>query len=506
MGRWSAPVAVLMILGLHLPARAVCPPTPAWATCVGDKLQVDAGGSYGTVDFELADLGDQWSQATAVGDPLANASYGGQHPYATLGSCTPQDWIVYDLTHDPGLEVDGYSGAGCSAPGCCDGYGECGPTNDLLHIWGITAKRHVFIKNFDAANAFRSEAGDHTDVLQQFQGTDFGGWAVLQDSTFTNSDDQHLQIATNEDYVPTLSGTDPSCGIQNGTGGPDDGMKGLVLQNVMTANLSAFNADCLARKGPGEFCPASNNFGAVKKMALWFIETSINPCPALYDRVDPVVIVGTNQPPCYLDPSWVGNRYFYGSIEQALSASYSTCQSKPISERPDECDPDDFPHQRPPFIQLSEAGWKCGTVDSDGDGVKDGCDSCVHVPNPPVQCLDPDRTYVNSGGGWQLDDDRDGIGNACDCDLDNDALPVCTTQDINHSRASLGQLLSADACGTSGTLLCVQFDMVPGAGESIVTVSDVNSARAMLGVFISSLSCRDLTNPCTQICTGPACP
>jgi len=55
--------------------------------------------------------------------------------------------------------------------------------------------------------------------------------------------------------------------------------------------------------------------------------------------------------------------------------------------------------------------------DADADGVLDVVDNCTEVANGPV-----------GGGGNQVDDDGDGIGNACDCDFDDDG--VCTLRDF----------------------------------------------------------------------------
>ncbi len=53
-----------------------------------------------------------------------------------------------------------------------------------------------------------------------------------------------------------------------------------------------------------------------------------------------------------------------------------------------------------------------GGGDLDGDGVPDDADNCVQVPNGPAKA-----TWECSD---QEDGDRDGYGNACDTDTDND--------------------------------------------------------------------------------------
>ena len=49
-----------------------------------------------------------------------------------------------------------------------------------------------------------------------------------------------------------------------------------------------------------------------------------------------------------------------------------------------------------------------GQTDTDGDGVGDGCDNCIHVFNP-----------------GQENDDDDTTGNLCDPDIDNDGVGKC---------------------------------------------------------------------------------
>lgn len=54
----------------------------------------------------------------------------------------------------------------------------------------------------------------------------------------------------------------------------------------------------------------------------------------------------------------------------------------------------------------------CNSSDSDDDGISDDSDNCIHIPNGQ---FNPDV-----GGNSQLDTDRDGFGNVCDPDFDND--------------------------------------------------------------------------------------
>lgn len=52
-----------------------------------------------------------------------------------------------------------------------------------------------------------------------------------------------------------------------------------------------------------------------------------------------------------------GRRYWYDSIEDALDATHASCRAGPKRQRTDGCNPSDFPHQRPPFLNLCSSGW-----------------------------------------------------------------------------------------------------------------------------------------------------
>jgi len=80
---------------------------------------------------------------------------------------------------------------------------------------------------------------------------------------------------------------------------------------------------------------------------------------------------------------------------------------------------------------VSFAPWLTAPVtysdtDTDGDGVRDACDSCPREPNPDQ--LDTDGDGVGDAcdnctavaNASQLDADGDRIGNVCDCDFNND--------------------------------------------------------------------------------------
>jgi len=74
--------------------------------------------------------------------------------------------------------------------------------------------------------------------------------------------------------------------------------------------------------------------------------------------------------------------------------------------------PASFPFVSDPLIVIVEGATPL--PDQDGDGIPDVVDNCIATPNGS---LIPD-----SGGNLQLDADRDGFGNACDADLNNDGV------------------------------------------------------------------------------------
>lgn len=102
------------------------------------------------------------------------------------------------------------------------------------------------------------------------------------------------------------------------------------------------------------------------------------------------------------------------------------------------------------------------TIDSDGDGIPDGCDNCPNTPNPDQSDIDSDgigdvcdacpneATTDEDGDGVcasvdnctivanpdQRDTDGDGYGNMCDADLNNDG--VVDMEDLGLFKAAFG--------------------------------------------------------------------
>lgn len=456
-------IVLLAALFFASPASGACPPMPAWATCINDKLVVPGGGSWGDIDFELYDLGALYP---GMGNDLAE--YGGTHNTDCGGG--PKDWLIYDTTDDPGWETDVYASYGCST-GCCLTFAACSAlAGDHIHVWD-DMKRHVFIKNFDARNAVRPDPENHTDILQTFQGPLAGGWIVIQDSSFHNADSTELQLGDNDNV----------CG--------ESGPGGYLFQGLDIAQDAAFFADCQARcaGNPDCTCIASSaNVGSSLRYPLWVVGGSMSTLH-LVSQVDPVIMVGGTIE-SFSFQTWVGHRYYYDDIDEALGATFSSCQAALSGERPDGCDSADFPHVRPPFIQLSAVGWRdsdgdgvpdfsdsCPTVtnagsDPDGDGVDQACDNCRDLPNPPFTGATTNRHRTGGGtiGLGQLDDDVDGRGNHCDLDF-NQAQAGVGDPDTQLMVAALmaGRSVSGNLCGPAGTSAC--------------GIHDLNGAQAGIG-------------------------
>lgn len=90
--------------------------------------------------------------------------------------------------------------------------------------------------------------------------------------------------------------------------------------------------------------------------------------------------------------------------------------------------------------------------DSDGDGIQDNIDNCVDVKNPT-----------------QFDVDRDGYGNICDPDINNDN--VVGIPDLGALRASFG---SAAGSPTFNAAADINEDEVIG-------IPDLGALRAAFG-------------------------
>jgi hypothetical protein len=113
-------------------------------------------------------------------------------------------------------------------------------------------------------------------------------------------------------------------------------------------------------------------------------------------------------------------------------------------------------------------------ADRDGDDVVDRLDNCVELAQ---------------GTGKFMDGDQDGIGNLCDCDLDNDG--ICTELDYGPIEACIGSTCyqNPDCCAADTN------------GDVIINHNDKQLVTNNLGFppGPSGLSCADplgTTIPC----------
>ena len=109
-------------------------------------------------------------------------------------------------------------------------------------------------------------------------------------------------------------------------------------------------------------------------------------------------------------------------------------------------------------------------ADVDHDGVGDACDNCVWTWNPRYDLGDP-ANYTHVDGhlfrtttGGQLDDDANGLGNACDADYNGDG--VVNASDHASVEADSGKDLSDDTCNSFATTKCAVLDR-KGKGTTV---------------------------------------
>ena len=124
--------------------------------------------------------------------------------------------------------------------------------------------------------------------------------------------------------------------------------------------------------------------------------------------------------------------------------------------------------------------------DVDADGVGDACDNCTNVANPQVSIAFRRAGYTwtiqnpwATLTGGQRDDDRDGFGNACDAKFVGLATRAVGALDLAQFRASSGQPIESDTCGTTHTMPCAIFDLDEQPG--IIGALDLIFFRALSG-------------------------
>jgi lysophospholipase L1-like esterase len=97
--------------------------------------------------------------------------------------------------------------------------------------------------------------------------------------------------------------------------------------------------------------------------------------------------------------------------------------------------------------------------DTDQDGAGDSCDNCRFLPNPRVS--PPPHGHCTTGG--QVDDDLDGIGNACDADFtEADGDGFVNVQDLIKLLGAVGSAVDDRDCpgdAVDNPSSCARYDL-----------------------------------------------
>ncbi len=157
-------------------------------------------------------------------------------------------------------------------------------------------------------------------------------------------------------------------------------------------------------------------------------------------------------------------------------------------------DPDD-PNSVPVAAPVASAT----PPDSDADGVPDASDNCILIFNPRLGELGaPLRLDFQTTTGGQLDDDADGVGNACDAKFTNQGDFVGGL-DLSQHLASFNKDRTLSECGTSGLEPCARYDL-DNLG-TFISGGDLNIGRQLFNA-LPGPKCES----CPLACEGPACP
>ena len=142
--------------------------------------------------------------------------------------------------------------------------------------------------------------------------------------------------------------------------------------------------------------------------------------------------------------------------------------------------------------------------DADADAVGDACDNCRVRANPRYDVDSPQSFAFDAGGflartttGGQLDDDADGLGNACDADFDQNG--AVDTSDFLSLIFSVGRSVLDEGCLLS-------------SGEPIACdVFDANERDELIGgsqpddTYLLGRSSDETCPGCPLACVGDAC-
>ncbi len=347
--------------------------TPSWATRdASGCLVVPGGGSWGNQTFKIHSYNLQ--NVGSNQDQPGNGSDREGCPGSWGSGCPTCNVVMWNNA------FSNYSPASTGG----------GHDRDLFQFNSNSVVRHLLIKNTTIQNSWNCNGGswsgpnghscsgqvdgNHSDLFQGWRGPiNDGGWMVVQDSVLKNADVEFGQFSE-----PNLvRGTNGQCS--------DSGSGGFLFQGVTLDQEAAFKTECRTR-GFTWSCDQGNYlaiFGAggsgPQWGPVWFVNVVNRAGVTLRLTSDPapsVIVIGGSggrngwpgpltgaggtgpgtacnnglyAPGSRYDGESSSPRmkiYCYDSIESALTDTYdaTTCP--------------DCPHRRPPFIELSAAGWQ----------------------------------------------------------------------------------------------------------------------------------------------------
>ena len=118
------------------------------------------------------------------------------------------------------------------------------------------------------------------------------------------------------------------------------------------------------------------------------------------------------------------------------------------------------------------------TPDTDGDGVFNLVDNCVHVPNAPA----------GGPGEPQLDFDGDGFGNQCDGDFNNSGGTVNTTDFNIFTPCNAMALAAGFPFPVTGSVAGIDCNNVDMDGSGTINTTDFNFLTPLLSIGVNGES------------------